>query len=136
MESVFHPEVLEHAATAAFGALILGGFYHLYRKTYLLHWTFSWIALVVSHLSVFTTSVVETLHWPLAALTAAAGFLHAVYLGFGMYEISYHRPVRFRSVRMFVIGGALSGALLGLLSGEQVGSISHSAAAPVAICAS
>jgi diguanylate cyclase (GGDEF)-like protein len=93
------------AIAALVMAVLLAGFLRQYRKTYLLHWTLSWLALA----AYFITSTLEiglglSANLPsahpvriiLAILSGIVGYLSIAWFMFGIYELLRRRPVRIR----------------------------------------
>lgn len=86
-------------------AVLLMGFLRQYRKTYLLHWTLSWLSLA----AYFVTSTLEIALGLLANIPSAHpgrvifailsgvfGYLSIAWFMFGIYELLRRRPVRIR----------------------------------------
>ena len=106
---------------AAVIALLLFGFLRQYGKSYLTHWTKSWVALSIYHL--VATLDVTLVMWrhlspmhpvriAMALTSGVAGYLHIGWLLFGVYELLRRRPVRMRAARN--VSSAL--AILGVLT--------------------
>jgi len=86
-------------------AILLLGFLHQYRKSYLRHWTLSWSALagfyIASSVGIGLGLRLGVPAWhPVRILTATMsgmfGYLSIAWLLFGIYELLRRRPVRIR----------------------------------------
>ena len=91
--------------TAIVMAILLLGFLHQYRKSYLRHWTLSWSALagfyIASSVGIGLGLRLGVPAWhPVRILTATMsgmfGYLSIAWLLFGIYELLRRRPVRIR----------------------------------------
>ena len=124
MNSVVLATYLAQTLGAAVIALLLFGFLRQYGKSYLVHWTASWAALAVYHLSEIAWLVWGRSgssgagQWSRMAISLVAGisgFLQLGWLMFGVYEMVRRRPVRMRSARklllILIAGGIISGLL-------------------------
>ena len=92
---------------AAVVAVLLFGFFRRYRKSYLAHWTASWVALAVYHLA-------EGAGVPL--VVEPARILQAAWLLLGVYELVRRRPARLQMTRYVLAGVVLAGATMLLLA--------------------
>jgi len=112
------------ALGAAVIAILLFGFRRQYGKSYLAHWTWSWVALTIYHLA-GAAGVILGLWMRLppmhparlaSATTAAiASYLQIAWLLFGVYELLRRRPVRMRVARQVIVALAVIGALSALI---------------------
>ncbi|MGZ8866989.1 MAG: putative bifunctional diguanylate cyclase/phosphodiesterase, partial [Thermoanaerobaculia bacterium] len=117
--------------TATVMTFLLIGFYHQYRKTYVLHWMLSWAALAVGQIGIVVARwanvnlLVSPLHpFRLApAIVATAGsYLSVAWLIFGTYELVRRRPVRLRESKWILIAVGVAGALFTLPYTDESGS--------------
>jgi diguanylate cyclase (GGDEF)-like protein len=105
-------------------AILLLGFFHQYRKTYLRHWMLSWLALALY----FVASTIDTglalraslpsihpLRIASTVLSGVCGYLSIAWLVFGVYELVRRRPVRIRVYWRATTAVAVFGALSSLL---------------------
>jgi diguanylate cyclase (GGDEF)-like protein len=117
---------LDIAAVATFSAQTIGavvmavllfGFNRQYRKTYLLHWTFAWIAAAVLHAATGVAGAAK-LPW-LLLLAGVAGWLLIGWLLFGVSELVRRRPVRMIDERRILIALVIAGLVtsLGIAAG-------------------
>jgi diguanylate cyclase (GGDEF)-like protein len=112
------------ALGAAVIAALLFGFRRQYGKSYLAHWTSSWVALTIYHLA-GAAGVILGLWMRLppmhparlasAATAAVAGYLQIAWLLFGVYELLRRRPVRMRVARQVILALAVMGVLSALI---------------------
>jgi diguanylate cyclase (GGDEF)-like protein len=87
------------ALGAAVIAALLFGFRRQYGKSYLGHWTASWVAAAVHHLAGAASLAMPPAHparLAAAAVADAAGYLQIAWVLFGVYELLRRRPVRMR----------------------------------------
>ncbi|MFZ2490652.1 MAG: EAL domain-containing protein [Thermoanaerobaculia bacterium] len=109
---------LAQMVSAAVIAFVLHGFYRQYQKTYLLRWTFGWLALVLYQITVqlnlqlalgLGVAANDPTRLVLAAIGGAAGFLNVGWLTFGVYELVRRRPIKFVLERRVLIGAVVLG---------------------------
>jgi len=115
--------------SAAVVALVLFGFYRQYGKSYLAHWTTSWVALSLFEIAAAAGMwLAAESHMPAASMLrlgisvtgGAAGYLQLGFLAFGTYEIVRRRPVRLRSARLITMALALTGIAVASMFIESV----------------
>jgi diguanylate cyclase (GGDEF)-like protein len=94
------------ALAAAVIASLLFGFFRQYRKTYLLHWTLSWVALAA-----FDAARASGLAVP----AGIAGYLQVGWLVFGVFELVRRRPLRLVTSRWTLVALGAAGGVLALL---------------------
>lgn len=100
------------ALSAAVIAVVLFGFRRQYWKSYLAHWTASWVALTIHHLADAATVLLPSAHpGRLAAAVVAdvAGYLQIAWMLFGVYELLRRRPVRMRVAKNLLVTLAIVG---------------------------
>ena len=106
-------------AAAVVMAILLFGFHRQYQKSYLLHWTYSWAALAIYYGSTavadrFAAAATRWTEIAIASFGGAAGYLHIVWLLFGVYELLRRRPVRLAFNRRMLASAAVFGVLTAL----------------------
>ncbi len=110
--------------SAAVIAVLLYGFYREYRKSYLQHWTLSWVALAIFHLATGTCLLLaQEFHYPhshplrfaITLVAGIAGYLHFGWLLFGVHELVRRRPVRLMDARRALIGLTILGMATSVL---------------------
>jgi diguanylate cyclase (GGDEF)-like protein len=105
----FNLVVVVTAAAQTLAALVMAvlllGFFGQYRKTYLFHWTLSWVALAAYYVTstigmgLGLRANVASAHparIATATLSGIFGYLSLAWLLFGIYELLRRRPVRIR----------------------------------------
>jgi diguanylate cyclase (GGDEF)-like protein len=109
------------AAAALLLCVLVFGYYLYYRKSYLRHWAFNWLALFVyqiaSPAALFLAKDYEAVHPVRILLTVVsmiAVYLQPAYLLFGSWEVSTQRPVRARTRTRILWACAATGVLLTL----------------------
>jgi len=93
------------ALGAAVIAALLFGFRRQYGKSYLAHWTSSWVALAIHHLAMAASLALPPANparLAAAVVAAVAGYLYIGWLLFGVYELLRRRPVRMRVARQVI----------------------------------
>jgi diguanylate cyclase (GGDEF)-like protein len=100
---------LAQAALGLILAIILLSFHRHYRRGYLLHWSWSWLALAIHQtggiLGLYLSGELAAAHplrVSLTAISQAAGYLQVAWLLFGVIEFARGRPVRLRSQSIVV----------------------------------
>lgn len=109
------------ALSAAVIAVVLFGFRRQYGKSYLAHWTASWVALAIHHLADAATVLLPAAHpGRLAAAVVAdvAGYLQIAWMLFGVYELLRRRPVRMRVAKNLLVTLAIVGVAGALVFAE------------------
>jgi diguanylate cyclase (GGDEF)-like protein len=119
--------IAAQALGAAVIAAVLFGFGRRYRKSYLAHWTSSWIALTIYHLAEAAgTMLALWMHVPPShparlageVIAGIAGYLQVAWLLFGVYELLRRRPVRMRVAKNLLLTLAAAGAASAFLFNE------------------
>ena len=110
---VVHATFVAQAVGAVLSAAILLAFYRNYRKGYLLHWTWSWLAFSIYMAG--ATVGLSLAHYVPAnqpyriaiSLTAwVAGYLQGAWLLFGAWELVRERPIPRRLARRILVAVA------------------------------
>jgi diguanylate cyclase (GGDEF)-like protein len=107
---------LTQAALGLILAIILLSFHRHYRRGYLLHWSWSWLALAIHQiggiLGLYLSSEFAATHplrVSLTSISQAAGYLQIAWLLFGAIELSRGRPVRLRSQSIVIVLAVAAG---------------------------
>ena len=105
-------------------AVLLLGFQRQYRKSYLRHWTLSWLAMAI-HFVASAAGIGLGLRWHVASshparilisiVSAAFGYVAVAWLLFGVYELLRRRPVRIRVYWRTLAGVAAFAIVMSLL---------------------
>src|SRR2546423_4046533 len=130
--------------SAAVIALLLFGFFRQYGKSYLAHWTASWVALTLVHLGGAAGAALAMRNAPpsdparvaTAIAVGAAGYLQVAWLLFGAYELLRRRPVRIRVARGILAAVVVLGAGSAPLFDDSGGAVARGVAAAAAVLVS
>src|SRR5512136_2825020 len=113
--------LLGEAVIVLLVAVTLFSFQRLYRRPHLLHWAWSWTALLLYLAAVLVGSRIAFVGPPshplrllLSLLAFASGYLQIVLLVLGTWELSAGREATQRVVRLVVGAGVLPGVLAAL----------------------
>ena len=120
---------LIRAASALILAIVFLRTYGRFHKGYILHWTWSWLALSIHYgASAAVLSMIERIglthpfRMGFSALAGAAAYLQVGFLLFGAWELLKRRPVKLRTVRYATPLLAIAGILPTLMFLEDSGS--------------
>ncbi|MDE3150774.1 MAG: EAL domain-containing protein [Gemmatimonadota bacterium] len=112
-------------------ALIFGGFYREYRRTFLREWALSWSALCVTFAGAALSAVLydtrpldDPVRLGLSLVIGAAGYLEVVWLLFGSGDLLGRRPFTPGERRFFLAFAAAAGAALTLVHATDPGGTS------------
>jgi diguanylate cyclase (GGDEF)-like protein len=119
---VVHATFVAQAVGGVLTAAILLAFYRNYRKGYLLHWTWSWLAFAI-YMAGATVGLSLARYLPadqpyrlaISLTSWIAGYLQGAWLIFGAYELVRERPVPSRTARV-VLAAVAAFALLTTLA--------------------
>src|SRR5215203_5674991 len=117
--SIIFSTFLTQAVGALLLSIVLLGFHRYYRRSYLLHWTWSWWALAV-YLTSGSLALYFIRIWPPAhparilasGISQVAAYWQVAWLLFGAYEVAYNTEVQ-RSLSRRIL---LLTTVLGILS--------------------
>jgi diguanylate cyclase (GGDEF)-like protein len=113
--------LIAQASAALLLAVLVLGYFHYYRKSYLRHWALNWIALLVYYVAspaaLMLAGDYEAAHPSRVVLTIVsmvAAYLQPAYLLFGSWEVSKQRPVRARTRKRILWLCGIVGVLVSL----------------------
>ena len=108
--------IIAQAAGANLLSIVLLSFHRYYRRSYLLHWTWSWWALtmylICGAISLYLSPTFAASH-PfrilLSLISQVTAYWQVAWLLFGSYEVSYARDVPRKLVRQILVVSAFLG---------------------------
>ncbi len=115
---VYLTQVAGQLVLVAVVTLALYSFHRHYRRSYLLHWARSWVALATYILAAFASAWLTTVGLAsppgsvgLGLVSMVAAYLHIGWLLLGTWEIAGGRSVASRSARLLLALGVAAGVL-------------------------